>query len=418
MAQRHKYPADIGGQVVFYSAVERNDRGKWVLVFNDEKGNRQRKLTAHDIRGKNPPDEFHAEAVRTIRDHYRPPSLFPSLERKGWDELVAEVQQKFPHTRPETIRQFKAAVKAFREVLPDVASPTDVSEEKVKAFRVLWLAGKNKQHKDKPRSPVTFSYYVRGLSALSNHLIDLGYISRNLFHGVKVPKADKTPKYVPTEDDVSEFFGWLHTRYPEWRSLHALVTLKAVTASRTADVCKLKTTNLTADGVTFTPDIVKTKEARSVPLPSELLATLKAVAGPVHLWEGEFWEGLKKFRKQSNGLPESFQWHTVYVVVNNIFREFSDQHPDRPRFNPHALRRRAITVAVMETGSIDQGAKIAGVHQQTASNHYLDHKRAFDTAEVQRKVTDKLVPKLPTLPGESDTKRTPDTKQTPKKPRN
>lgn len=395
MAKKYPHVADISGQLVGYSAIERPDRGKWELRFLGPDGKRVRSLTSHDVRGKTPPTDFHTDAVRLIRNTYRPPKLFPSLDCKGWDELLSEVEKSSPHTRPETLRSFRAGIKAVREIMPDVASPVDMTEERIRRFCKLWLAAPSKQNTGKPRSPVTLSYYVRALSAFSNHLIDLGYTSRNPWHGVRVPKAEKHRKPVPSEDETTEFFAWVRSRYPEWRSLHALLELKAVSACRTADVCQLRADQLGDGRLTFGAGQSKTKVARSLPLPAALFATLKAVAGPGHLWEGEFWEGIKRFRKQSNGLPPSFTWRTVYAVVNNLFREFNDSRPDRPRFTPHGLRRRAITVTVAATGSVDAAAVAIGVHAQTARAHYLDAERAFQTDEVMAKVAEALRPKLP-----------------------
>jgi hypothetical protein len=83
----------------------------------------------------------------------------------------------------------------------------------------------------------------------------------------------------------------------------------------------------------------------------------------------------------------------VYVVVNNIFREFNEANPDQPRFTPHALRRRAITATVKATGSVDAAATAIGVHPQTARSHYLDAQQAFDTADIMRKVAESRRPK-------------------------
>ena len=115
MPQRHAHVADIDAALkVPYSAVKRTDRGKWVLVFNDDRGERQRVLTAHDIRAKTPPQDFHADAVKAIRESYRPAALFPSLSRKGWDDLLDEVERTGPTIRPETRRSFRAAAAHIR----------------------------------------------------------------------------------------------------------------------------------------------------------------------------------------------------------------------------------------------------------------------------------------------------------------
>ncbi|MCE9560575.1 MAG: hypothetical protein K8U57_00840 [Planctomycetes bacterium] len=395
MAKRFSHLADIGGddEKVPYSPNPRPDRGKWCVVFIGPDGKRKRLLTTHDYspKIKSPPAEFHADAAKLIRDLFRPPSMFPSKERRSWDELLDEVEKTSPHTRAETLRGFRSGVRAFREVLPEVASPLEVTEDRIRRFSKLWLATP-KANGDK-RSPVSLSYYLRSMSAFTNHLISLGYLSKNLWRGVKAPKAEHTRKPVPTEEETTAFFSWVHSRYPQWKSLHALLELKAISASRTADVCQIKTEQLRGGHLTFAAATTKTKVARSLPLPDELSRTLTAVAGKEHLWEKLFSE-IPKYRKSSNGYPDSFSWKTVYFVVNNLFREFNEAHPDKPHFNAHGLRRRAITATVAATGSVDAAASAIGVHPQTARAHYLDAQKAFQTDEVMKKVAEALRPKI------------------------
>lgn len=390
MAKVFPHYANIDGVRVGYSITERSDRGRWMVKFRDAYGKPRKHVTEVEARGKNPPAELHDEAARVIRNAYKPLSLFPELgTAKGWDELLEEVEKTSPNTRAETFRQYRQAVRAFREVLPEVASPLDVSEDRIKRFGKLWLAGKKSD--GKPRSPVTLSYYLRGLSGFTGHLVELGYMGSNPWKGIKAPKGERTRKPVPTEDEARRFFAYVTERFPGWVALQALLNLKAISACRTADVCQIKTADISPEGVlTFRAGITKTKEARTLPLPEDLVKTLKSVAGPVWLWEGLFRE-LPKYRKQSNGLPEGFDWRTVYRVITNIFREYNEgPNAGKPKFNAHGLRRRAITLTVQATGSVDAAAQAIGVNPATARAHYLDASRAFDSAAVMRKVAGAL----------------------------
>ncbi|MBA4068012.1 MAG: hypothetical protein C0501_30770 [Isosphaera sp.] len=393
--RRFQHSADIGGERVPYSARVRRDRGKWMVVFRGPDGREVKALTTHDARGKTPPDALHADAPALLRAVYRPDSpAGPVAARPGWDELLDEVGRTSPHTRSETLRQYRAAVKAFREVLPEVASPLDVSEEQVRRFGRLWLAAPSRRgNGGGKRSPATLSYYLRGLSGFSNHLVDLGRLAKNLWKGVRAPKGERARKPAPTADDVRVFFEWARARYPDWASLHALLELKLVSGCRTADVCRLRTGQLSGGSLTFSPDVVKTKEARSLPLPARLAAALRAVAGPVHLWEGLFAD-IPKYRKASNGYPPAFSWRTVYHVVNNLFREYREAHPDRPGLSPHGLRRRAVTAAVRELGSADAAALALGLHAQTARAHYLDASQAFETDAAMRRVGERMLAEI------------------------
>ncbi|OWK46593.1 tyrosine-type recombinase/integrase [Fimbriiglobus ruber] len=395
MGRRYDFAVDLGdGVKIPYAANPRADRGKWVVAFDDDAGKRKKILTVHDIRGKNPPAEFHEDAAKIIKAVYRPPSLFPSIKNKSWDDCLEEVITTTPNARDETIRSFRAAVKAVKETMPEMGSPLDASDENVRRFAKLWLAGTSKQKRvsvpAKPRSPATLSYYMRALSSFSNHLVQLGVLTRNPWYGFKIEKGERKMKHVPTGDETTHFFAWVYSRYPAWVSLHTLLKIKLISGCRTSDVCQLKTEFLNGNLLVFPAEVVKTKTDRVFPIPDSLREDLKATAGKVHLWEGVF-KDIPKFRKMSNGLPESYSWKTVYFVLNNLCREYSDQNPDRPRMTPHGLKRRAITTAVEVIGNEDKAAHLMSVLPETARAHYLDATQVYADAPGQLKIAEALL---------------------------
>lgn len=398
MPRRFHHVHEVGDLAVPYSLNPRPDRGKWSVDFIGLAGERKRILTTYDVLSKMPPADAHHEAKRLITETFLPPAALAALQRKPWDELLAEVERTSPHTRPETLRGLRAAIKALKETLPEITSPCDVTDLVVKRFCRLWLAAPSKQGGGK-RSPVSLSYYVRSLSSLSNHLIELGHIEKNLWYGVKVPKAEKKLKPAPTEEEVSDFFAHVHKEYPDWKALHALLELKALSACRTADVCQIRSEELLGNQLLRGKQIIfdaaadKTKRSRAMPLPKDLAKTLAEVAGPEWLWEKMFSE-IRLYRKATNGYPPSFAWQTIRNVVNNIFREFNDARPGKPRLTPHGFRRRAITLVVKSAGSVDAAAMAIGVHPQTARNHYLDAQKAFDADAILRRAMKSLRPKM------------------------
>lgn len=396
MARRFVHVADLAPDLkVPYSARKRPDRKKWVVCFRDREGKTVRVLTIHEApdKVKSPPPEFFDDAKDIIRKVWCPPSLFPALVGKTWSDHLKEVEAK-PGIRPETLRSFKEGTRAVGEILPEVEGPHDVTAEVVQRFCSRFLVTPDKRNKIRTR--VTLSYYVRALSAFTNHIIDGGYVSSNPWRGVRTEQAGKKKrkkKRAPTEDQFNHFIGWVVGRFPDWTSLRALIELKSVSACRTADLCQLKTAQLRNGRITFTADIVKTDGERSLPLEADLYKMLQTVAGPVWLWEKMFAE-LPKYRKQSNGLPTSFSWKTIKSVVNNIFRQYNDAHPDRlPRLTPHGLKRRAVTQTVRALGSTDEAANALDIHPQTAKACYLDEKLAFDSDAAMIRISSVLRPK-------------------------
>lgn len=396
MAKRYQHVADLGqDERVPYSAKPRPARNCWTVVFSGVGGKRVQLGTHHEIRGKTPPIEFHTDAKRLIRDYFHPPAEFspPANSQIVWADCVALVERTAPHTRAETVRSFRVATKALIETLPDITGPNAVSQDVVTRFKRVWLA--KPKPDGKPRSPATLSYYVRALSALTNHLIDEQVTSANHWKGTKVAKGNREKQPAPEETQVDQFMTWLRGRYPDWTALHLFIETKMVTGCRTFDLCQLPTAAVFGpqNTITFPPATTKTKDSRLVHLPADLWQQLRQHAGQTHLW-GRLFAEIPQHRKQSNGLPDEFSARTIRYVINNLFREFSDAHPDQPRFKPHGLRRRAVTRVVMATGgNVDLTAQLLGVNPTTARNHYLDAKKALDSKELAAKVADALRPK-------------------------
>ena len=146
MPRAFQHQARIDGELsVGYSAAPRRDRGKWVVVFKGADGVLYRLTTVHDVRGKNPPAEFHADAHDLVRKSYRPQTIPEASSRRAWADLIAEVERTGPHIRPDTIRGYRSAAKALAEVLPECPSPSDMSEDRVRRFGKLWLAAPSKK---------------------------------------------------------------------------------------------------------------------------------------------------------------------------------------------------------------------------------------------------------------------------------
>ncbi len=400
MARGFQFSARVGdglaAQTVGYSAKQRGDYLAVTFVMPD--GTRQEKMTRCQMRGKNPEPEYHTEAARIIARAYAP--TYPQFEKKKWAEALEEAVTTC-QARPETIRAFRTAVAAVQKFLPEVESPHDVTPELAQRFGRLFLhtpytrGGSLVQRK---RTPVTLSYYTRSLSALWRHFKVLGFVKINPWGEVDIPPGDTKKKYVPTREDIGQFFGYITTRYPEWHRLHALLTVKLLSACRTADVCQLRTEQIQNNVLVFLASQTKTKADRSVPLPADLAATLTRLGGKVHLWQ-DWCDDVRRFRPGRNKIPETFQASTVKVVLNNIFREYSDSHPDRPRMSPHDFRRFAITTMVRVVGSVDLAATTLGITSQCAAKHYLDAQQAFDALAAYGAATPELLPpQSPTIP--------------------
>ena len=296
---------------------------------------------------------------------------------------------------------YTKAVRILRQTLEEheikPQLPAAITPELAAQFAKLWLSGTYKRGKAAnakrfKRRPTTLGFYLRQLSAVWEQFLPLGYARLNPWKTVRKPMTDKQVKPVPTEDQTAHFFAWVKSRYPEWERLHAILELKAFSSCRTSDVCELRSDQLQAGRVVWNAEQTKQREGRSVLLPEEMFKTLKRLAGKVYLWE-RFVDDLAKFRKSKNRKAKKFSPETVYHVIGNVFREYSDAHLDRPRLSPHSLRRRGITLTVAATQSVDATAAAIGITSACAKEYYVNSQRAFNTDELFRNLSNVLLPK-------------------------
>ncbi len=407
MANRYEYYTQVGdGKAaisVGYSTTARN--GCFGVRFLDAEGTRCEKMTViatPPARGKSkptPPADFHVEAARIIARAFAPGSA--DSASLSWDDALDKVEKTAADLRPDTMIAYRKAVRIVLSTLAaesvHPSAPGDITPATATLFARIWLAGTFKRSnksdaQEFKRKPTTLAFYLRQLSAIWSQFIDLGYVQLNPWKSVRKPQTDKVRKAVPEEDEIDHFFAWVNARYRGWERLHALLELKAISGCRSQDVCQLRSDQLINGRVVWTAEQVKQREGRAVLLPDDLYAELKRLAGPVFLWE-HLLDDLLRFRRSRNRMPKVFKCKTVYHVMNNVFREYCKANKDRPNLTPHGLRRRAITLTVTATQSVDATAQAIGLNPATARRYYLDSRRAFDTDGVFRKMAVSLLPK-------------------------
>jgi hypothetical protein len=397
MARRSEFYTTLGDGPnaisVGYSSTERN--GYLGVRFVDGDGKRIEKMT--DCKRKDA--TFHIEAAKLIVKAFAKSN--PDPKTATWADALDKVEQTAPDLRPDTMVAYRNAVRVMVATLQDdglaTASPAEITSAVATRFTRVWLAGtftrsKASDAKTYKRKPTTLAFYIRNLSAVWKQFVELGFVTDNPWKTVRKPNVDKVRKHVPTEEEVNQFFAWVRGRYPTWERLHALLELKAFSGSRSIDVCQLRSDQLRDGRVVWDASQVKQREGRAVYLPEDLFNTLRRLAGPDFLWE-HFPADLAAYRPSKNRPSVEFDPKTVFWVMNNVFREYVEAHPNRPNLTPHALRRRAITVVTGQTQSVDATAQAIGLHPATARKYYLDAQKAFDSDDVFRKAAEALRPK-------------------------
>lgn len=409
MGHRWKHWATLGqgekAVQVGYSPTKRD--GLFGVRFLDPQGKRLEKMTRCEVsRGGKVDGRYHLEVAKILNDAYR--TEFPDPKKVTFDVALAEVLRTAKDLRPKTLAGFVKAIAALQQTLdadkltPKITSPIEITEDIANRFSVLWLSGTYKRSrksdaKEHTRKPITLAHYLRMLRAIWKRFRKLGYTKSNPWKEVELPEYKDNPKPVPTEEETDHFWQAIFTRYPTWERLHALLDLKAVSGCRTLDLCQLRSDQLKEFKVNWTAEQRKNGRPHSALMADELFTRLERLAGPTFLWE-HFLDDIRQHRPGRNAIPKKFQASTVYNVVANIFREYSDANPKRPRMTPHALRRRAITLTVIAMeGNLDKAAQAIDVNPQTARKYYVDSERAFSRDDTQRQTANLLLPKRPSV---------------------
>jgi integrase len=377
------------GTEVGYSLTERP--GGFRVRFLGPDGKRVERSTAHKTKSK-----AITAGQDIIEEVYRPAAPVEPA-KSSWDAALADLDRT-PDLRPDSIRGYRTAVKSFRKIFPEVASPADVTPALAHQFKLRYQSeeyarGNASDAKTYKRSPTSCTSYLRCLRSLwKKHFKPLGHVKDNPWLEVPYPNAPRGKRVrVPAEETVAAFFEWLEKKHPGWELPRLFVQVKMLAGCRTLDLCKAKSTDLGTETLTLTAEATKTREARTVPLPADVMEALRRVAGPTWLWERSVEESKqhrpnRRTQKKTEYTPKSWSW-----TIQNLFREFNEGRDAKCRLRPHDLRARTFTAVTLITKNVDAAARAMGADPQTA-RHYLDAAKAFDSSAILKQAADLLLP--------------------------
>lgn len=376
------------GERVGYSLTDRP--GGYRVRFVGPGGKRVERATGCDRKG-----DARAAAEAVVAAAYRPADA--EATDATWAAALADLDAT-ADLRPDSIRGYRVAVAALRRVHPDLRGPADITAALAHRFTGKCLSttfkrGRASDSARFKRTPTSVNTYLRSLKSLWGRKHwgrPGGFVTVNPWAEVAYLNAPRGKRVrVPDEGAVTAFFAWLAVRHPGWALPRLYVTVKMLAGCRTLDLCKTRTADLTADGLILSAEATKTREARRVPLPADVLAEVREVAGPVWLW-GRAAAECREYRPgTSDGHAAGYSPKSWGHTVQNLFREFNKGRPSAGRLRPHDLRARAITLVAAATQSVDATAQAMGVDAQTA-RHYLDAKKAFDGSSILRAAQEAL----------------------------
>jgi integrase len=361
--------------------------------------------------GKTQEHEAWREAGKIILAAYTQAGLKPTAQTITWDQVLEALPKSGGKKRlvlkPRTLGMYTDAINALRRTV-STRGPADITPELARTFATLYATtpytrGNPKTIKRGPkkgqiiepkkymRSDKTVNNSIHFLSCLWSRLQQMGYATANPWETVPRPEPAKKAPTAPTEADVTNFFAWLDAK--NWEFMSVFLRVKAVAGCRTADLCQVeahqfnpKTHTLT---ILATQD--KTNRQRAIPLPEELSKRLNAIKGKAYLWEG-YTLSIRDHTNDPRAATE-FTPERLATAVRRLFTQYTKRFPDRPHIKPHDFRKRAITLTVKATGSVDATGELMGVTAGTAKRHYLDSKAAFEGNDLLKQITTALLPK-------------------------
>ena len=371
------------GRVVGYGLTDRG--GSWRVRFTGPDGKRWEESTGHEDKNK-----AIVRAAQIILKAFSPAEVVKAAPAT-WAEAMSELS-KTAGLRPDSLRNYRCAVNVFRREVSDTTGPADVTTQhglqfKRKAMQRKTVKGQGDNRKEVPTSAVTVTTYLRSLRSLwSVHFRDMGVVASNPWADVPYPETTSKPVSIPTEDHFKFFTGWLDERYPNWSLPSLFVRVKALAGCRTADLCQVTSDNVKDGTLTITANADKTHRQRTVPLPADVFDQLEAIKGETYLWES-FTQGAKANRRGSRTRnPETFTPDKLKNAMQNIFREYREEHPDKT-VKAHDFRKRAVTLTTLATGgNVDESSLACGVTPQTARRYYNDSSKSSKASDLLAKM--------------------------------
>jgi hypothetical protein len=343
------------GESVGYSLTDRP--GGYRVRFVGPAGKRVELATGRDRKG-----DARATAEQIIAAAYRPADAV--VLDLTWAAALADLDAT-ADLRPDSVRGYRVAVAALRRVFPDLAGPNEVTAAVAHRFPGKCLSATYKRGRASDstrfkRTPTSVNTYLRSLKSLWGRRHwgrPGGFAPSNPWTEVSYLNAPRGKRVrVPDEEAVTAFFGWLAGKHPGWELPRLFVTVKMLAGCRTLDLCKTLTADLGADGLTLSAEATKTREARRVPLPADIVTELRKAAGSVWLWERAATECRVHRPTHNDGHAAGYSPASWRHTVQNLFREFNKGRSVAGRLRPHDLRARAITLVAAATQSVDATA--------------------------------------------------------------
>ncbi|HEX4609772.1 MAG TPA: site-specific integrase [Urbifossiella sp.] len=353
---------------------------------------------------KNPPPAWFAEAEKAIKEAYAPTAMagLGVMGNATWEEAEKYLMEDI--TRDGSARTYRSALSVIRAGLPGLHGPADVTADHAMRFAKKYASGSYRRSKaatavSRPRKAQTVWSTLNNLSVMWGRFKKLKLVSENVWAEVERPRVPKKLPRTPSEESLGTLFRWLDQRFPGpdgtgWELIKTFLRVKMVAGCRLKDLCRVESSQLDSKAGTLliTADQDKTHQERLITLPPVLVEALNRLKGDRYLWERYSVDSA--VHRAAKRRAKEFTPKVLYNAIQSIFREYGKANP-ADKVKTHDLRKRAITLTVMAmNGDIEAAAQAIPVTSDTARRHYLDTKRAYNAADIQRKTAGVLLGNL------------------------
>lgn len=344
-------------------SLKRRERDPYFLVcFEGPDGKRKERSS-----GEGNKRRASDSAVIIIRNEYDPHAVLQNL---SWDEatrLMVE-HMRGENLRPNSISTYETVLNTLRKFCPNSFGPASITPALAERYKLARL---------KTCKPYTVRGDINELSIIFGKWFveTLKLLATNPFAEVVPPKVDKLEPRLVTPEEHNLFLAWLAKGWPDWRMPLLFLEVKATIGCRIFELASLPTANLEGGRVMFEATTAKGRKTRRSKLPSNLYEELRAVAGPVFVWE-HFPEQLRGVyvRRRRPNLAKCVADFAPKRMVNwfqDRLVEYRKAHPKARRYKLHNLRGTAMSKAKEAGVAYDAAAIAFGCHPETMRAHYV-----------------------------------------------
>jgi integrase len=348
------------------------------------------------------PDAIEA-AHRLILEEYL--QVAPAAERMDWAAARAKLAEAMSADgkRPITIKGYLETLDKLTAMFPRARGPADITDRMAGDFKVKYAAGtfvrRLNAGEDAPayrRKLKSLDSRIRTLKAVFAWFKSLRLVDENPFEHVSAPELDRHEvKFVRT-GDVSAFYGWLGERFPGWAMPKLFFTVKAMTACRLDDLCRLRSEQLRDGRLMFPADVTKNRCERYAPLPDDVYEDLDAYKGEEYLWErypAELIAVNKRKGFPTHRQKPGFDPRRLYLWVVQIMQAYQNQTGSD--LSSHDFRKAAFTRAAERDIHPKRAAVAFDVTPETMLRYYTATEKKKTADEVLGGLAEDLRPKPP-----------------------